>query len=247
MFDLTEQVAFVTGAAQGIGACIADKLAASGAAVAVADMDETGAQNTAKSLAEKYGVKTMAILCNVADFASVEAAMKKVVDELGKISILINNAGITRDKLIMRMSEEDWRMVIDVNLTGTFNCTKCAIRQLSKTQGSIVNVASVIGLMGNAGQANYAASKAGMIGLTKSTAKEYARKGIRANAIAPGFIETKMTEVLDEEYKKNLLAQIPFGRMGTPEEVADVVAFLVSKQSKYITGQVIAIDGGMVM
>jgi 3-oxoacyl-[acyl-carrier protein] reductase len=137
------------------------------------------------------------------------------------------------------MSEEDWRMVIDVNLTGTFNCTKCAIRQLSKTQGSIVNVASVIGLMGNAGQANYAASKAGMIGLTKSTAKEYARKGIRANAIAPGFIETKMTEVLDE--------QIPFGRMGTPEEVADVVAFLVSKQSKYITGQVIAIDGGMVM
>jgi 3-oxoacyl-[acyl-carrier protein] reductase len=173
--------------------------------------------------------------------------MKKVADEMGSISILVNNAGITRDKLLLRMSEDDWKFVIDVNLTGTFNCTKTVIRQMSKTGGSIVNVASVIGLMGNPGQANYAASKAGVIGFSKSVAKEYAKKEIRVNAIAPGFIETKMTDKLDEVYKQSLLEKIPFGRMGTPSEVGDLVAFLVSDKSKYITGQVITIDGGMVM
>ncbi len=247
MYDLKSRVAFITGAGRGIGASIAEMIAEAGADIAIVDMDLETATKTAKEISEKYKVKTMPIKCNVASLEEVQDSMKKVADELGKINILINNAGITRDKLVLRMSEDDWKSVIDVNLTGTFNCSKTVIKQMSKTGGSIINMASVIGIMGNAGQANYAASKAGIIGLTKSIAKEYAKKNIRVNAVAPGFIETKMTDELNDEYKASLVQNIPLGRMGQPEEIANLVTFLVSDRSKYITGQVITIDGGMVM
>jgi 3-oxoacyl-[acyl-carrier protein] reductase len=238
------KTAFVTGGASGIGAVIAAAFVAHGAKVAICDVDaETGA-NTAKTL----GRETHFYPLNIADEPAVNAAVDKIAAEFGKIDILVNNAGITNDRLIIRMTKEDWDRVLNINLTGTFLVTKAVARHMIKQRsGRIVNIASVIGLIGNPGQANYAASKAGIIGLTKSCAKEFATRNITVNAVAPGFIETRMTEKLPEDVKQTYLKLIPLGRFGKPGDVADLVLFLASDQAGYLTGQVITIDGGMVM
>lgn len=247
MATLKDKVALVTGAAQGIGKAIAMKLAQEGANLAICDVNEELAQKTAAEIAAT-GVKTAGFKVNVTKETEVQACVDKVIDTFGRIDILVNNAGITRDTLLVRMKEEDWDLVIAVNLRGTFNFTKSVAKSMMKNRsGRIVNVASIIGLMGNAGQANYAASKAGVIGLTKSVAKELAGRNVNVNAVAPGFIDTAMTQVLPEEVRKKMLELVPLGRMGTAQDVADVVYFLCSDLSKYITGQVITIDGGMVM
>lgn len=244
---LKGKVAIVTGGAQGIGKAIAKHLAEEGACVAIVDLNEDVAQATAEEF-KNAGLEACAFAANVADPEAVKTFVKAVNDECGGIDILINNAGITRDGLIMRMKEQDWDLVMDVNLKGTFNCIKEVFRPMSKRGGGkIVNIASVVGVMGNAGQANYSASKAGVIGLTKSTAKEYAARNINVNAVAPGFIETEMTEVLSEEARANFLVNTPLKRAGTPLDVARVVAFLSSEDSSYVTGQTINIDGGLVM
>jgi 3-oxoacyl-[acyl-carrier protein] reductase len=244
---LKDKVAIVTGGAQGIGKAIARHLAEIGAAVAIVDLNEDVAQATADEF-KADGLTANAYAANVADGEAVKAFVKAVNEEMGGIDILINNAGITRDGLMMRMKEADWDLVMAVNLKGTFNCTKEVFRPMSKRGGGkIVNIASVVGVMGNAGQANYAASKAGVIGLTKSAAKEYAPRKINVNAVAPGFIETDMTEVLSEEAKANFLVNTPLKRAGTTDDVARVVAFLSCEDSDYVTGQVINIDGGLVM
>ena len=247
MTTLKDKVALVTGAAQGIGKAIAVRLAQEGANVAICDVNEELAQKTASEIAAS-GVKTAGFKVNVTKETEVQACVDKVIDTFGRVDILVNNAGITRDGLLVRMKEEDWDLVIAVNLRGTFNFTKSVAKSMMKNRsGRIVNVASIIGLMGNAGQANYAASKAGVIGLTKSVAKELAGRNVNVNAVAPGFIDTAMTQVLPEEVRKKMLELVPLGRMGTAQDVADVVYFLCSDLSKYITGQVITIDGGMVM
>lgn len=244
---LKGKVAIVTGGAQGIGKAIAKHLAEEGACVAIVDLKEDVAQATAEEF-KSAGLEACAYGANVADPEAVKTFVKAVADDCGGIDILINNAGITRDGLIMRMKEQDWDLVMDVNLKGTFNCTKEVFRPMSKRGGGkIVNIASVVGVMGNAGQANYSASKAGVIGLTKSTAKEYAARNINVNAVAPGYIETEMTEVLSEEARANFLVNTPLKRAGTPLDVARVVAFLSSEDSDYVTGQTINIDGGLVM
>lgn len=194
------------------------------------------------------GRRAVAVRANVANPADAEAIVQKALDEFGKVDILVNNAGITRDALILKMSEEDWDLVIDTNLKGTFNCTKAVIRPMLKQRsGKIVNVASVMGIIGNVGQANYSASKAGIIGLTKTTARELGSRGINVNAVAPGFIQTAMTDELPENIKENISKQIPLQRLGTPDDVAGLIVFLCSEDSSYITGQVINVDGGMVM
>jgi len=239
--------ALVTGAAQGIGKTVALLLAREGANVAVSDINVDLAAETCLEI-EALGRKSAAIEGNVADFKSAEGMMTSVVEKLGSIDILVNNAGITRDALLLRMKEEDWDAVINVNLKGTFNCTKAAVKLMSKQRsGKIVNIASIVGLMGNVGQANYSASKAGVIGLTKTTAREFAARGINVNAVAPGFIETAMTDAIPEKAKNELNAQIPMGRLGTPNDVAEAVLFLSSGVSDYITGQVISVNGGMYM
>ncbi len=244
---LKDKVALVTGAAQGIGKAIAKRLASEGANVVVCDMNEALAQQTATELAA-LGAKAVGMKVNVTQAQEAQACVDKVIDSFGRIDILVNNAGITRDGLLMRMKEEDWDLVIAVNLRGTFNFIKAVSRSMIKNRsGRIVNIASIIGLMGNAGQANYAASKAGVIGLTKSAAKEFASRNINVNAVAPGFIDTAMTQALSEEVRKKMLELVPMGRMGTPDDVADVVLFLCSDLSRYVTGQVVTIDGGMVM
>ena len=244
---LKDKIALVTGAAQGIGKAIAIRLAREGANVAVCDMNEAVAQQTAAEIAA-LGVKAISQKVNVTQEKDVQVCVDKVIDTFGRIDILVNNAGITRDGLLIRMKEEDWDLVLAVNLRGTFICTKAVAKSMMKNRsGKIVNVASIIGLIGNAGQANYAASKAGVIGLTKSVAKELASRGVNVNAVAPGFIDTAMTQALSEENRKKMLELVPFGRMGTPEDVADVVLFLSSDLARYVTGQVITIDGGMVM
>ncbi len=242
------KLALVTGAARGIGRKIAERFASEGSNIAICDIQEDVLKQTAKEIEEKFKVKVFARVCDVADSQNVKEFVSAVIKEFGVIDILVNNAGITRDMLVMRMKEEDWDLVIKVNLKSVFLFSKEVVRyMMKKRSGKIINIASIIGLIGNVGQGNYAASKAGIIGFTKSLAKEVGSRNITVNAVAPGFIQTKMTEVLPEEIKQNMLNLIPLKRFGLPEEVAAVVAFLASDDAKYITGQVINIDGGMVM
>ena len=242
---LRGKVALVTGAAQGIGKAIALLLAQNGADVVVSDINLEKAEETAREI-ESTGVRAMAVKVDVANSGDVERTVATILEKFGKIDILVNNAGITRDKLILRMSEQDWDLVLNVNLKGTFNCTKAVVKHMAKQRsGKIVSIASVVGEMGNAGQVNYSASKAGVIGLTKTLAREFAQRGINVNAIAPGYIETPMTEVLPEKVKEELRRLIPMERLGKPEDVAQAVLFLVSDESNYITGHVLKVNGGI--
>jgi 3-oxoacyl-[acyl-carrier protein] reductase len=243
--ELEGQVAVVTGGARGIGFAVAEALAQAGAKVALVDINGADTRDAAGSLP---GDGHVGFGGDVTDADGTAAVLKEIEGELGPVDVLVNNAGITRDNLILRMSEEEWDQVLNVNLKGAFNATKAVARGMMKRRsGTIINIASVIGLMGNAGQANYAASKAGLIGFTKSIAREFAPRGVRCNAIAPGFIKTAMTDQLSEEIVDGLKSQIPMGTLGEPEDVARVVRFLAGPGAAYITGQVIAVDGGMVM
>ena len=245
--ELEGKIALVTGAAQGIGKAISLLLAQRGADIVVSDINIEKAEETAKEI-ETLGRKAMATRANVAVFHEVEKMVQEIIDRFSRIDILVNNAGIARDKLLLRMTEEDWDLVLDINLKGTFNCTKAVIRYMSKQRsGKIVNIASVVGEMGNAGQANYSASKAGVIGFTKTIAREFAGRGINVNAIAPGYIVTPMTDALPEKAKEELKRMIPMERLGQPEDVAQAALFLVSDASGYITGQVINVNGGIYM
>ncbi len=240
--------AVITGGARGIGEAIAVILAKMGANIIVWDVLEDQAKATAEKIAGEYKVKATGIAVDVTSEKSVDAAVDAVVKEFGGIDILVNNAGITRDGLLIRMKEEDWDAVLTINLKGTWICTKAVGRAMLKARkGAIVNIASVVGVMGNAGQANYSASKAGVIGLTKTSAKEFAPRGVRVNAVAPGYIRTAMTDKLNDEQRQKMQALIPLGELGTPADVADAVAFLASDAAKYITGQVLNVCGGMVM
>jgi len=245
--QLKDKNAIVTGSAQGIGKSIALALAKAGANIVVSDVNLEEAEKTAREI-EALGRKTIAVKCNVADAAEVTELVKKAQETFTTLDILVNNAGVTRDNLMMRMEEKDWDLVLDVNLKGAFLLTKAVTRIMMKQRyGRIVNMSSVIGVMGNAGQSNYAASKGGLIAFTKSTAKEFASRNITCNAIAPGFIETAMTAKLTDEVKENYKKGIPLGRMGSVDDVANAVLFLVSEQASYITGQVLHVDGGLVM
>ncbi|MCK5305643.1 MAG: 3-oxoacyl-[acyl-carrier-protein] reductase [Candidatus Omnitrophica bacterium] len=244
---LKGKLSIVTGAAQGIGRKIAEKLAENGSDLMICDVNQEALKEACSEL-EKFNVKIMSSMINVIDHRGVQDLINKTLDKFKKIDILINNAGITRDKLLLRMSEVEWDSVLAINLKGAFNFIKAVTRpMLRQKDGVIINMASIIGIMGNAGQSNYSASKAGLIGLTKSVAKELGSKGIRVNAIAPGYIITKMTERLPEEVKEAMLKTIPLRRFGEAADIADLVLFLSSAQSKYITGQVIQVDGGMLM
>jgi 3-oxoacyl-[acyl-carrier protein] reductase len=247
MNDLSNKVAVVTGAGRGIGQAIALKLAAAGADIACVDLKLEFCAETVQK-AQGRGRKAWGFAANVADAASVEAATEQIFAATGKVDILVNNAGITKDSLLMRMSEADWDAVLDINLKGTFLFTKAFSRSfLKQRSGRIVNIASVVGLMGNAGQCNYGASKAGVIGFTKSAARELASRGVTVNAIAPGFIETAMTAKISPEAREALVNQIPLGSLGQPEDVADAVLFLAGPAARYITGQLLPVDGGMAM
>ncbi|WP_026766766.1 3-oxoacyl-[acyl-carrier-protein] reductase [Selenomonas ruminantium] len=245
---LDGKVALVTGASRGIGRAIALKLAAEGAKVAINYAGNTAKAEEVKAEIEKNGGQAILVQADVADSAAVEAMVNATVEAFGQIDILVNNAGITRDGLMMRMKDEDFDAVINTNLKGVFYCTKLVSKlMMKKRSGRIINMASVVGLMGNAGQTNYAAAKAGVIGFSKSAAKELAARGITVNMVAPGFIDTDMTAAMTDKAKEMTLTGIPLNRMGTPEDVANAVAFLVSDNASYITGQVINVDGGMVM
>lgn len=242
------RVAFITGASRGIGYAIAESLAKDGVDIAGIDINISELQSAMKIIEDSTGRRALAIQADVGDFASMENAAAEVNKVFGKVSILVNNAGITRDNLLLRMKDSEWDDVMRINLTGTFNSTRSVIKGMVKNRyGRIISIASIVGLMGNVGQANYAASKAGIIGFTKSIAREYANRGVTANAIAPGFIETDMTKKLPEDVTKALLGQIPMGKLGMPEDVANAVRFLASDEAKYITGQVIHVNGGMYM
>lgn len=245
---LTDKTALVTGASRGIGRAVAKMLAAQGAYVYVNYLgSEQAAQETVSEIV-KDGGNAEAIQCNVADFKQCGDMVAAIMKKSGRLDILVNNAGITRDGLLMKMSEEDFDQVMDINLKGTFHTIRHASRfMLKQRSGKIVNITSVSGVLGNAGQANYSASKAGVIGLTKSAARELASRGICVNAVAPGYVKTDMTSVLSEQVKEQMLAQIPLGRAALPEEIAGVVLFLASEQSAYMTGQVLHVDGGMAM
>lgn len=247
MTMLKGKTAVVTGSARGIGQAIALDLAARGADLVICDVKTEWLAESEAALKE-MGAK---VSCKELDVTSADACQKmfnEVAEENGRIDILVNNAGITRDGLLMRMSEDDWDAVLTVNLKGTFNCTKAVTRTMMKQRsGSIINIASVVGLMGNAGQANYAASKGGVIAFTKSVAKELASRNIRCNAIAPGFISSKMTDALSDEVRQQMLDAIPLGVFGSPQDVANAVTFLAGDQSTYITGQVLSVNGGMLM
>ncbi|WP_338660940.1 3-oxoacyl-[acyl-carrier-protein] reductase [Paraclostridium sordellii] len=248
MIDLNGKVALITGGSRGIGKAIAIKLASYKANIVINYTSNKEHALKVKEEIESYGVKSIVIKCDVSKSDEVNNMIEEVVKEFGQIDILVNNAGITRDGLLMRMKEEDFDSVIDINLKGVFNCTKSATKYMMKKRyGKIINISSVVGLIGNAGQANYCASKAGVIGLTKSSARELASRNINVNAIAPGFIDTDMTSVLNENLKETMLKNIPQNRFGSQEDVANLVLFLASDMSSYITGQIINVDGGMVM
>lgn len=242
------QVAIVTGAGRGIGQAIAMRLASEGARVAVVSRTEQNALKTAEEINAKFPGLGKAYAVDVAQAVPVKKLVEQILTDFSRVDILVNNAGLTRDGLVMRMTEEDWDIVVDTNLKGAFNFIQAVIRPMLKQRsGRIVNIASVAGLMGNAGQANYAASKAGLVGLTKSIAREVASRSITCNAVAPGFITTDMTDVLPETIKTGVIANIPIGTFGEPNDIAAAVAFLASAEAKYITGQTLTVDGGMVM
>ena len=244
---LTDQVALVTGSGRGIGQAIALALAAQGANLVINDVDAASAQVTAGDI-EARGRQALVSGANVVDEAQMEAMVEAVMERFGRLDILVNNAGLTRDGLLIRMKEDQWDLVLDVNLKGAFVCTKSAARPMMKARhGRIVNIASVAGITGNPGQANYSASKGGLIALTKTTALELAPRGITCNAVAPGFIETAMTQQLADEVREGWMKRIPLARAGTAEDVAAAVCFLAGPASTYVTGQVLVVDGGMVM
>ncbi|MBR7552849.1 3-oxoacyl-[acyl-carrier-protein] reductase [Allobacillus sp. GCM10007491] len=240
--------ALVTGASRGIGRAIALKLGENGANVVV---NYSGSKDKAEAVVEEiksFGQEAIAVQANVADTDDVKRLVKETIDTFGSLDILVNNAGITRDNLLMRMKEEEFDQVIDTNLKGVFNCTKAVTRQMMKQRaGKIINIASIVGVSGNPGQVNYVAAKAGVIGMTKSVAKELATRNVHVNAVAPGFISTEMTDELTDDQKQNMYDMIPLNRLGEPEDVANVVKFLASSESDYMTGQTIHVDGGMVM
>ena len=247
MINLEGKTALITGAAQGIGKEIALKLAEAGCNIAICDLNKDIIESTIDEIKD-FGVEAEGIVCDVTSMDSVKEMIDKFLEKFKNIDILINNAGITQDTLLMRMNEKQWQSVLDVNLTGTFNVTKSLIRSMIKNRyGKIISISSVVGLMGNPGQTNYSATKAGIIGFTKSVAKEYGKRNIYANAVAPGFIETEMTESLSDKAEKDLMNNVSIKRKGTPEDVANLVLFLASDLSDYITGQVISVDGGMRM
>ncbi|MGB9876753.1 MAG: 3-oxoacyl-[acyl-carrier-protein] reductase [bacterium] len=242
------RVAIITGAGRGIGKAIAERFASEGADVVICDIDKEAIAKVAEEIRDKYSVKVISIPADVSKEEDVNALVEETVRNFGKVDFLINNAGITRDSLILRMSEEEWDKVIAVDLKSVFLCTKAVARHMMRQRyGRIVNISSVIGLRGNVGQANYAAAKAGIVGFTKSVARELAGRNINVNAVAPGYIQTEMTERLPNEVKEGMLKQVPLGRPGQPEDVAGVVAFLCSEDASYITGEIIRVDGGMAM
>ncbi|MFC1517087.1 3-oxoacyl-[acyl-carrier-protein] reductase [Candidatus Margulisiibacteriota bacterium] len=245
--ELKDKVAIVTGSARGIGKAIAARLAQAGAKVVITDVNVEQSEATAKEIAG-LGVETLAIGCNVTKKAEVDNLMSKAKEKFGSIDIIVNNAGVTRDGLFVRMKEEDWDLVLNINLKGTFLCAQAAgAIMMKQKKGKIINIASVSGIFGNAGQANYAASKAGVIGLTKVMARELAKRNINCNAIAPGFIKTDMTDKLSDDIKATVEKQIPLGKMGTVEDIANTALFLASEEANYITGQVLTVCGGLVM
>ncbi len=245
--NLRDKVAIVTGGARGIGRAISKSLAEDGARVTIINQSPNTAKQALKFF-EDLGLNVKNRLANVSSRDEVDSMVKAVIDEFGKIDILVNNAGITRDNLMVRMKDDEWDDVINVNLKGTFNCMKAVSRPMMKARcGRIINISSIVGITGNAGQVNYCASKAGIIGMTKTVARELASRSITVNAVAPGFIETEMTEGLQSQAKESFLENIPLGRPGTPDDVAKVVCFLASDAAAYITGQTVNVDGGMVM
>lgn len=244
---LEGKVAVITGGAQGIGQSVATTLAREGADIVVADIDASRCEETV-TLVGQHGRRALALSVNVGEWDQVKAMVDRILQEWGRIDILVNNAGITRDGLLMRMKEEDWQAVLQVNLTGTFFCSKAVLPTMSKQRsGRIVNIASIVGVIGNIGQANYAASKAAVIGLTKTVAREYASRNVTVNAVAPGFIDTAMTQNLSPDIKEALLTQIPSKRLGQASDVAEAVCFLSSEKAGYITGHVLHVNGGMHM
>ncbi len=245
--ELKNKIALVTGGARGIGKTVGEHLGQLGAHVVLGDVQLDMAQKTAEEI-KMDGGSASAVELNVTNGEQVQNVFDSISKEFKLVDILVNNAGITRDGLLMRMKESDWDLVLNINLKGSFLCSQQAAKQMIKQKdGAIVNIASIVGLMGNAGQANYSASKAGLIGLTKTTAREVASRGIRVNAIAPGFIDTAMTQELDDKVREKLIEQIPLAKLGQPEDIANCVSFLVSDRARYITGQVISVNGGMLM
>lgn len=243
---LKDKVALITGGAQGIGRATSELFAQEGAKLALCDVDESLVQKTASEIATSHGTEVLGLRADVAAFADCEAAVKNTLDKFGRIDILVNNAGITRDNLLMRMSDAEWDSVLNINLKGAFNFIKAVVRPMMRTHsGRIVNIASVVGQEGNIGQANYAASKGGLIALTKACAKEFASRNILVNAVAPGIVRTRLTEHLNEEATKRLLDRVLLGRWGEPVEIARAVLFLASEDSSYMTGHVLAVNGGM--
>ncbi|MFN3550340.1 MAG: 3-oxoacyl-[acyl-carrier-protein] reductase [Endomicrobiia bacterium] len=245
---LLNKVAIITGAAQGIGKSIVKKLASEGANCVIVDVDLQNAEDTAKEIVSEFAVETLVFKVDVTNFKEVQNCVDETIKKFNRIDVLVNNAGITKDNLIIKMTEEEWDKVLDVNLKGCFNFIKAVSKYMMKQRsGRIINIASVVGLMGNPGQANYSASKGGLIALTKTLAKELAARNILVNAVAPGYIKTRMTDILSEEQKKKLQEYIPLNRLGEPEDVANAVWFLSIEESSYITGQVISVNGGMYM